>query len=113
MDYTNVCISKPQISNSMPHTIKYKPTTIQPSSLSKVHNIPSLNNISMSSLNSRDEVISDGEDFDDDDEDDAIGVPDYYNSLICLLSRPYKNILTSKFVALINSKVTMLENLLN
>ena len=100
MDYTNVCISKPQISNSMPHTIKYKPTTIQPSSLSKVHTISSLNNISISSLNSREEIVSDGEDFDDEDEDDAIGVPDYYNSLICLLSRPYKNILTSKFATL-------------
>ena len=90
-------ISKPQISNNMPHTIKYKPTSVQPSSLCKTHPTSSLNNLSM---NSRDEVLSETDDDDDDDDDDAIGIPDYYNSLTCLLSRPYKNVLTSKFATL-------------
>ncbi|KAI6659295.1 GREB1-like protein isoform X2 [Oopsacas minuta] len=101
MDYTSVGVSKPQISNSMPHTIKYKPNAIQQSSrLLKPHPLSSLHNISMSSLNSREEIITEADDFDDEDEDDAIGVPDYYNTLTCLLSRPYKNILTSKFATL-------------
>ena len=97
MEYTSVGISKPQISNNMPHTIKYKPTSIQPSSLCKTHTVS--HNITM---NSREEILSETDDDDDDDEDeeDAIGIPDYYNSLTCLLSRPYKNVLTSKFATL-------------
>ena len=53
-------------------------------------------NLSMNSLNSKEDNWSDV----DEDDEESIGIPDYHNSFTCLLSRPYKNILTSKFATL-------------